>query len=87
MTATHTYSIDDYDADVGNLHHLLAAAMEVLLELDYGRGRTRNHGLDRAAALVHIARDMAERILEQRGLHYEARPSGNVVPVESGARP
>jgi hypothetical protein len=62
------YTVDDYDADVGNLYQLLSAAMDTLQELDYGTGPTRNHTLDRAAALVHIGRDMAEHMLQQRGI-------------------
>ncbi len=63
-----SYSVDNYDADVGKLYFLLEAAMDTLLDLDYGAGPPRNVTLDRAAALVHIARDMTKHMLDQRDL-------------------
>ena len=60
------YTIDNFDVDVGNLHQLLGAAADIMREMDYGNGPTRNHTLDRAAALVDIGRDMAERMLQKR---------------------
>ena len=63
----HEYDANDYDVDVGHLYHVLEAAVETMDELDFGKGRTRNHTLDRLAALVHVGRDISERALEQRG--------------------
>lgn len=59
MMASPSYSIDGVIVDVGNINHLLAQAIEVAYDLDFGIGPNRNHRLDRLMALVNIALDIA----------------------------
>jgi hypothetical protein len=50
----------EYDAN--QLRHLLDTIDDILSDQKYNTGAARNHDLDRAAALVRIARDLAERL-------------------------
>lgn len=62
-----TTSMDDLLQEITDLRRLLDTTNEALNELDYGRGRTRNHQLDRVSSLTRIARDMAERLEDGLG--------------------
>ena len=53
--------LDDVIAELTDLAELVDVAHDVLMAMDFGVGETRNHQLDKAAALVRIARDMALR--------------------------
>lgn len=57
---------------VANLRHLLDSACLALGELDYGTGASRNHDLDRAAALVDVSRTMIEVIESDLDAAYPA---------------
>lgn len=49
-----------YDAD--RLHHLLSTIDDLVMEMDYGHGETRNHDLDRLSALIRIALGLSETL-------------------------
>ncbi len=64
------YTLDDLMSDMGHLAHLLDEATHGLNEQDYGIGPERNHGLDRISSMVHVARDMTERLNALLDVHY-----------------
>ncbi len=62
---TNAPTLADLQSDAVNLRHVLDEAMSHLMELDYGTGETRNHELDRIAALTSVSRDLAERLIDR----------------------
>jgi hypothetical protein len=71
MTQT-AYNADLLIHDVRNLHHLLETTREAVNNLDFGPHESRDPDLDRVAALVAIASDMASAISERADRDYDA---------------
>jgi hypothetical protein len=55
-------SLDDIQAEVWNLFHLLDATRDVLMEMDYPRENGARCALDKVASLNAVARHFAEAI-------------------------
>ena len=56
------YGRDQVIHDADRLHHLLSTIDDLVMEMDYGHGETRNHDLDRLSALIRIALELSERL-------------------------
>jgi hypothetical protein len=56
------YGRDQVIHDADRLHHLLSTIDDLVMEMDYGHGETRNHDLDRVSALIRIALGLSERL-------------------------
>ncbi|KRB51811.1 hypothetical protein ASE04_09785 [Rhizobium sp. Root708] len=54
------FTLDDLQSDITHLTHILDEAVAKVLELDFEKDGKRNKPLDRLAAFLWIARDMAE---------------------------
>lgn len=60
---TKPFTIDDIQAELGNLCLLLSAEKDYLLECDFGPVGNRNHDLEKASALNSIAENHARQLL------------------------
>lgn len=69
MRVKEALSLDDLHSEAVNLHHVIDVAMAHILDCDFGTGENRNHTLDRASALVRVARDLCEQLRD----HLEVR--------------
>lgn len=76
--AVPAYSLDDIICDTCLLRHLLDATVNILCDMDYGGGETRNHRLDQVNALVNIAANDLGRIVSSIDVNY-----GNLRPGRS----
>jgi hypothetical protein len=72
MKADPTYSLDSIQSDVGNLYRLLDTVFDAVMDMDFGsEDGTRNHKLDRVAALTQIARDWAGSLDERIDTNFQ----------------
>ncbi|SSC73068.1 unnamed protein product [Ciceribacter sp. T2.26MG-112.2] len=72
MTMTEGVTIDEVQADVSNLFHLLSVANELLGEMHFGTGDERNKEMDKLSALNSIAEDRAREIMEKISDNYSS---------------
>lgn len=69
-------TLDDLQSDTHHLYHLLDATIDLLMEMPFERGGTRDHQLDRIAALAWIARDEVQRIATSIDANYSHLRNG-----------
>lgn len=62
MSRTSDRDLNDVQADVWHLFHLIEATVDILREMPYERNGKRDVELDRVNSLTRIAQDLAERI-------------------------
>lgn len=71
-----SYTFDDLQIDVGDLHALLIAMYGILHEMPYEREGKRDEELDQVASLARVARDFAERISQSVDTHHTTIRTG-----------
>lgn len=75
------YSVDDIICETSLLNQLLVVATDILSDMDYGTGPTRNVKLDRVNALVTVASDSLERLIANVESSYGSLIEGEKKPV------
>lgn len=75
------YTVDDIICETSLLNQLLAVATDLLSDMDYGTGATRNVKLDRVNALVIVVSDSLERLISNVEASHGSLIEGEKKPV------